>query len=155
MRLLATPFRRPQMTSLVTAILALALHPDPLAASRDQSACPAPEVRAERRVKNLLSLPRFPEATARFGLGTVSAAEMRPLTSEKDLATCRALWSAVQSQPRPLSAGDQVSFYRSGDTFFVPITPRRPAKPGTVRIGEYSMIEVYDREYRFVARFGA
>jgi hypothetical protein len=35
----------------------------------------------------------------------------------------------------------------------VVITPRRPTD--RIRIGEHSVIEVYDPEYRFVGRFSA
>ena len=37
--------------------------------------------------------------------------------------------------------------------YFVAITPRRPTD--RIRIGEHSVVEVYDGEFRFVARFSA
>lgn len=124
-------------------------HPDP----RD---CPAVHPDAEARIRNLLTTPLLPQLRARYDLGTASADDIQPLTSEADLATCQALWNALEAADTDLAASDQVSFFRSGNRFFVPIVRGRPLPAGVViRLDGYSSLDVYDAGYRLIARFGA
>jgi hypothetical protein len=141
------------MDVFLAAVLTLGLHVAPAGAEHNPGGCPAPEAQAESRVSNFLSLPQLPELRQVADLGTSSASDVRALAGDQDREVCVALWRAVASSGRRASAGDRVAFYRSGDRYFVPITPRRPTD--RIRIGEHSMIEVYDREYRFIARFSA
>lgn len=141
------------MDAFLAAILGIALHLTPAAPASVQASCPAPEAQAESRVTNLLSLPQLAELRKVTDLGTASASDVNALAGEPDRETCVALWRAMASSGRRSNAGDRVAFYRSGDRYFVPITPRRPTD--RIRIGEHSMIEVYDRQYRLVARFSA
>jgi hypothetical protein len=118
--------------------------------------CPTPHGRAAERVRMLLSSPLAPEMRARYNLGTASASDVRLLTDQHDRVTCEALWNALEATGTNLSPGDRVSFYRSGDTFFVPVSrSRRPAQPGAVQLDGYSSLDVYDSTYRLVGRFGA
>lgn len=126
---------------------------DPALLQHDR--CPAGNANSETRVRNLLSSPLLPEIRARFDLGTASAENIQLLTSTRDRETCRALWAALAESGTSLSPADQVSFYRSGDTFFVPITRSRPSAPGVVQLDGYSSLDVYDAEFQLVGRFGA
>lgn len=141
------------MDALLTAILGVALHLAPAAPAYAQAGCPASEAQDETRVTGFLSHPRIAELRRIVDLGASSASDVRALAGEPDRETCVALRRAVASSGRPSTAGDRVAFYRSGDRYFVAITPRRPTD--RIRIGEYSVIEVYDTEYRLVARFSA
>jgi hypothetical protein len=121
-----------------------------------QGECPAPQANAAGRIRTLLTTPFLAELKARFDLGTAAADDIQPLTNATDRETCRALWDAVRTGGTDLEPGDRVSFYRSGDRFFVPITRERPAAPNAViRLDGYSSLDVYDAEYRLVGRFGA
>lgn len=84
--------------------------------------CPAAYERAEIRIHGLLSSPLAPEMRRRFNLGTASADDVQLLTNSRDRETCLALWQAVSASGTVLSPGDRVAFYRSGDSFFVPIS---------------------------------
>jgi hypothetical protein len=118
--------------------------------------CPSAQPLDATRVRNLLTTPLLPELRARFDLGTATADRIEPLTNERDLETCRALWQAVRASGTNLSPGDVVSFFRSGDRFFVPIRREPPRAPGVViRLDGYSSLDVYDAEFRLVGRFGA
>lgn len=118
--------------------------------------CPPAHDRAADRVLTLLSSPLLPELKARYNLGTASPFNIQLLTNQADRDTCRALWGAVRATETDLRAGDRVSFYRSGDTYFVPITrSRRPARPGVVQLDGYSSLDVYDAAFRLTGRFGA
>lgn len=141
------------MDAFITAVLTLVLQVAPPNAGHRQAGCPAPEAQAASRVTRFLSLPQLPELREVADLGTSSASDVHALAGDQDRETCVALWRAIASSGRRASAGDRVAFYRSGDRYFVPITPRRPTD--RIRIGEHSFIEVYDREYRFIARFTA
>lgn len=119
-------------------------------------ACPPAHPRAEARVRSILSSPLLPEMRARLDLGTASAADVQLLTTAEDRDACNALWEAMHANGTDLRPGDKVTFYRSGDTFFVPIArePRQPLPPGTVRLDGAggSSLDVYDPEYRLVGR---
>ena len=141
------------MDAFLTAILGVALYLAPTVSAHAQAGCPAPEPQAEARVTNFLSLPHLSELRKVTDLGSSSASDVHALAGERDRETCAALRRAVAASGRRSDAGDRVAFYRSGDRYFVPITPRRPTD--RIRIGEHSVIEVYDTEYRLVARFSA
>lgn len=118
--------------------------------------CPPAHDQSAERVRTLLSSPLLPQMRTRFNLGTASALDVHLLTNPRDGAACRALWEALESAGTHLGAGDRVSFYRSGDTYFVPISrSRRPGKPGAIQLDGYSSLEVYDPALRLVGRFGA
>jgi hypothetical protein len=141
------------MDAFLTAILALALQLGPTASAEGQAGCPVPEPQVQSRVTHFLSLPHLAELRKVADLGSSSASDVHALAGEADRPACVALRRAIASSGRGLTAGDQVAFYRSGDRYFVPITPRPPTD--RIRLGEHSVIEVYDREYRFIARFSA
>lgn len=141
------------MYTILTATLGLVLHLVPAAPPYVQAACPAPESHAESRVTNFLSLPQLAELRKLADLGSASASDVQTLTGETDRETCVALRRAVAGSGRRSNAGDRIGFFRSGDRYFVPITPRRPTD--RIRIGEHSVIEVYDTQYRLIARFSA
>ncbi len=62
----------------------------------------------------------------------------------------------METSGTKLEPGDAVSFYRSGDTYFVPVSRhRRPAEPGLVQLDGFSSLDVYDSAYALVGRFGA
>ena len=118
--------------------------------------CPAVHADAEPRIRTLLTTPFLPELRARFDLGSATAEHIEPLVNDRDIATCRGLWQAVRTSGTNLSPGDSVSFYRSGDRFFVPIKREPPHAPGVViRLDGNSSVDVYDAEYRLVGRFAA
>lgn len=118
--------------------------------------CPAAQPDAEGRVRTLLTSPLLPELRARFDLGTAAADSIRLLTDEWDAGTCRALWDALRATDTDLAPGDRVSFYRSGDRFFVPVVRERAPAPGAViRLDGPSSLDVYDSGFRLIGRFSA
>lgn len=149
----------------ILLFLVLALAGEPVAVVADQQGagvvagegCPSAHGRSALRVRNLLTSPLQTEMRARYNLGTASASDVQLLTEQRDGETCRALWAALHSTGTSLTEGDRVSFYRSGDTFFVPISRgRRPSgRPGVIQLDGYSSVDVYDSEFRLVGRFGA
>lgn len=150
------------MTFLLTLLLALA-HQEagspvgrPIEHPMIQRGCPPEHRNAAMRVRNLLTSPLLPELKNRYDLGTASADDTHLLTNRNDREVCQALWEAIEASGTDLSAGDHVTFYRSGDTFFVPIKRhRRPGRPGTIQLDGFSSLDVYSSEYRLVGRFGA
>jgi hypothetical protein len=102
-----------------------------------------------------LSSPLLPEMRARFNLGTASIEDITLLKMPESGPVCAALWQAIRGNGTELSPGDHVSFYRSGDKFFVPIRRSRPTRPGTIQIDGRSSLDVYDSEYRLIGRFAA
>jgi hypothetical protein len=159
-----SPFGRKDdkpMRMLLYVSLALAVAPITVSAGRADAVvglehCPPSHPNSASRVQNLLGSPLLPQMRTRYDLGTASASDIRLLTDEHDRETCRALWTAVHAAETSLSAGDRISFYRSGDTFFVPISrSRRPSARGTVQLDGYSSLDVYDSGYRLIGRFGA
>ena len=115
--------------------------------------CPAEHPRSAARVRIFLTNPLLPELRNRFDLGTASADDVRLLDGADDRETCAALWNALEETADALASEDQVTFYRSGDRFLVPITRYRPAQPGVVRLDGPGALHVYDAEYRLIGRF--
>jgi len=106
-------------------------------------------------VRNLLTTPFISELRARFDLGSATADHIEPLADERYAETCRRLWEAVRTSGTKLASGDRLSFYRSGDRFFVPINREPPPAEGVVlRLDGYSSVDVYDAGFRLVGRFG-
>lgn len=121
-----------------------------------QRGCPPEHENAAMRVRTLLTSSLLPEMRRRFNLGTALAEDTRLLANESDRTVCRSLWDAIEASGASLSPGDRVSFYRSGNTYFVPVTRhRRPARPGALQLDGYSSLDVYDAAFRLVGRFGA
>jgi hypothetical protein len=149
------------MRILLYVSFALSVAPMTASAGRahagvDLEHCPPSHANSASRVQNLLGSPLLPQMRTRYNLGTASVSDIQLLTNEHDRDTCRALWNAVHSTGTKLTAGDRISFYRSGDTFFVPISRnRRPSARGAVQLDGYSSLDVYDSEYRLIGRFGA
>jgi hypothetical protein len=134
--------------------------PDPVgrgmpSASYTAKPCPPPHRNGDLSVRLFLSSPLLPEMRARFNLGTASIDDVQLLKMPEAGLACAALWRAVEENGTELSPGDHVSFYRSGDRFFVPIRRPRPTRPGTIQIDGRSSLDVYDSEYRLVGRFAA
>lgn len=120
-----------------------------------QRGCPPDHRNSGIRIRTLLGSPLLGEMRSRFDLGTASVDDIQLLTNDRDLDTCRALWKAVETSGTNLSPGDEVTFYRSGDTFFVAVTRHRPVQPGVIRLDGTSSVDVYDPAYTLVGRFGA
>ena len=132
-------------TPALTARAAFASEPE---------ACPAPHRFAELRVMNLLGSSPWPDWV---DMGKASAADVQLLTNARDRELCDTLWAAMRENGTDLRPGDQVTFYRSGDRYLVPIKrlPRRPLPPGTTQLGGDSTLDIYDSEYRLIGRFRA
>lgn len=149
--------------SLLFLVLALTAEPVAIVAEQQGASvvagegCPPAQGQSATRVRNLLTSPYVAEMRARYNLGTASASDIQLLTVQRDGETCRALWQALHATGTSLTAEDRVSFYRSGDTFFVPISRgRRPSgRPGVIQLDGYSSVDVYDSHFRLVGRFGA
>lgn len=149
------------MITFVTSFLlaALAMHAPPVMARATEPAarvnpCPTPEPDAQARIHRLLTTPLIAELRARYDLGTAAAEDVRLLTNERDALTCEALRNAVDRNGSNLAEGDRVTFFRSGDRFFVPVTRERaPGPPGTIHLDGYSSLDVYDSEFRLIGRF--
>lgn len=138
-------------TILLMTILLLD-RPAPTLEDAGRDGCPTPTARATQRVAMLLSLPWI-EKSDQPNFGTAGADDIVPLVGASDRDACRALWRAVREQQSGAYSADQAWFYKSGDRYFVPIDTRRPVlPPGAVRIGEFSRILVFDREFRFIVR---
>ena len=123
-------------------------------ADPDTIGCPPVHGRSEGRVQMVLSSPFLPEMRERFNLGTSSVESIRLLTDEQDRAVCRDLWRAVIRNGTRLPDDAELTFYKSGDTFFVPITRDKPP-PGVVRLDGTSTLDIYDAELHLVGRFRA
>jgi hypothetical protein len=117
--------------------------------------CPPAYERSEMRVHGLLSSPLAPEMRRRFDLGTSSADDVHLLANSRDRETCVTLWQAVRASGTVLSPGDRVAFYRSGDTFFVPISRKRAGRPGAIQLDGNSSLDVYNSRFQLVGRFTA
>lgn len=147
------------MNAFLAAALSVVLQLAPAAVqAQAQAGCPASEPRLESRVATFLSLPHLDELRkAGLDLGSASAADVHALSGEADREACVALRRAMASSGRRPEPGERLAFYRSRDRYFVPIAPvPRPRPPGvTIRLGYDSFLEVYDSEFRFVARLSA
>jgi hypothetical protein len=86
-------------------------------------------------------------------MGSASTSSVQALRGNPDDAACQSLRSAVDAQPGRTPGYYSFAFYRSGDRYFVVLTP--PAMPaGKVVLRHEHAVEVYDRDFRFLARFG-
>jgi hypothetical protein len=132
--------------------------PEPQRIASRQDACPPEHGWAESSVRKFLSNPLLPELQerARFTVGTASVDDVRLLTSERDGEACGALWTAIRGNGTDLLPGDAITFYRSGGMYFVPIDrDSRTARPGVIQLDGNSSLDLYDAEFRLVARFTA
>lgn len=139
------------MKTLLAAALLLAscsLRPASTSAPR---ACPPTTQQSESRVRNLLSLPNLAQSKA--DMGSASRDSVQPLRTESDGTVCGALQRLVESQPGRVRGRYTFAFYRSGDRYFVTLTlPQVPQ--GRAMLRHDKAVEVYDREFRLLARFG-
>ena len=137
-------------TFLAVALLltSYSFAPTPAVAQRG---CPPTDQQSERRVRSLLSLPNL--AQSNVDMGSASRDSVKPLRTESDRALCGKLWEAVEAQPRRAPERYTFAFYRSGDRYFVTLTPP-PVPPGRAMLRHDNAVEVYDREFRLLARFG-
>lgn len=143
------------LLSFLLAVVVSPLH-GPATRPETMKACPPAHANSAVRVLNFLSSPLLPEVRARYDLGTASPQDISLLMSDRDIETCRALWKALNENGTALAPGDHVSFYRSGSTFFVPITrQRQPRRPTVVQLDGSSSLDAYDAGYQLIARFGA
>jgi hypothetical protein len=118
-----------------------------------QQGCPPADLAMERRISYFLTRPDLAEVRTRYGLNEAAAGapELRALNSRTDRAACTLLWNVVRSNRRgPMPAAD-VSFYTAGGMYFVSIDPHSPTDH--IHLGEFNVVEVYDREFRTVLRF--
>jgi hypothetical protein len=115
--------------------------------------CPAAERNSAVRVQNVLGSPLIAEMRKHVDLGTASLDDIQLLRNPEHREICEALWNALREGETPLRSADAVSFYRSGDRYFVPIARRPP--PGVVRLGGPSSLNVYDMNYQLIARLRA
>lgn len=144
------------LLSLLLAAVVSPLHGPAAARSETMKACPPAHANSAVRVRSFLSSPLLPEVRARYDLGTASPQDIILLMSDRDIETCRALWKALDENGTVLAPGDHVSFYRSGSTFFVPITrQRQPRRPTVVQLDGSSSLDAYDADYQLIGRFGA
>jgi hypothetical protein len=120
--------------------------------------CPPAYRSSELRVYSFLTNPLLPLALERNGLdlGTASSEQIQLLTDAEDREICDALWTAIQASQTDLSPSDQLAFYRSGNRFFVAIRRSgRNARPGVTQLDGNSTLDLYDDEYRLIARLRA
>lgn len=117
--------------------------------------CPAAHRNSDLSIRIFLSSPLLPEMRARFDLGTASADDIHLLRTAHDEETCNALWRVMEENGTELSPGDHVSFYRSGDRFFVPIRRHRLTAPGVIQLDGRSSLDIYSSEYQLIGRFAA
>jgi hypothetical protein len=117
--------------------------------------CPPDHGFAAWRIGNILNSPLLPDLRARFDLGTASAEDVRLLTNREDRETCVRLWEALEASGTKLNPADEVSFYQSGNVYFVPVTLRPQLPPGVVRLDGGSALHVYDADFRLIGRFSA
>ena len=121
---------------------------------RPPTPCPSPPHDTAIPVRIFLNSPLLPEARARFDLGTATPDDIRLLSEPMDHGTCETLWSLID--PADIEPGDRVEFYRSGDTYFVPVLKsRRPSTPGIVQLDGYSFMLIFTPDFRLVGRFMA
>ncbi len=139
------------MKAFLAAALLLVSYSLAPAAALAQRACPPTDQQSERRVRSLLSLPYLAES--KVDMGSASPDSVRPLRTEGDRALCGKLWGAVEAQPRGARERYTFAFHRSGDRYFVTLTPP-PLPPGRVMLRHDDAVEVYDRAFRLLERFG-
>jgi hypothetical protein len=139
------------MGMLLSAALALSSYSFALTSEPADRACPSTNPQSELRVQNLLSLPNL--AQSNVNLGSASRSSVQPLRSENDRAVCGTLWDAVEAQSGRVGGRYAFAFYRSGDRYFVTLTPP-PIPSGRAVLRHDQAVEVYDREFRFLGRFG-
>jgi hypothetical protein len=137
-------------TFLVAALLLISCFLAPMPTSA-QRACPPTTQQSERRVRNLLSLPNL--AQSNVDMGSASRDSVKPLRTESDGTVCGALWKLVEAQSDRVRGRYTFAFYRSVDRYFVTLTPP-PVPPGRAMLRHDDVVEVYDRDFRLLARFG-
>lgn len=140
---------------LVSMLTQIPAETPEVTAATDSKGCPPEHRNARVRVGNLLGSPLLPEVRARFDLGTASPEDVQLLRNPHDRATCDLLWRALEAEGPELAPGDAVTFFRSGDSYFVPIARRSQAPAGIVRLDGRSSLLVYDAGFRLVGQFGA
>jgi hypothetical protein len=141
------------MKLLILLVLALSPASPPVARDTLRS-CPAPQERADSRIRAVLNGPFIAEIRARFDLGTASPDSIQLLTNVGDRQRCSAMWEVIDRERIPISPGDLMSFHRSGDRLFV-VYRERPPPPGTIRIDGRSFVMVVDDRLRVIGRFMA
>lgn len=139
------------MKAFLAAALLLASYSLAPAAAVAQRACPPTTQESALRVRNLLSLPNL--AQSKVDMGSASGDSVRPLRTEGDRAVCGTLWDAVEAQSRRARGRYTFAFHRSGDRYFVTLTPP-PVPQGPAVLRHDEAVEVYDRDFRLLARFG-
>jgi hypothetical protein len=92
-------------------------------------------------------------AQSKVDIGSASRDSVQPLRTEDDRVVCGTLWNAVEAQSRRARRRYAFAFHRSGDRYFVTLTPP-PVPPGRAVLRHDHAVEVYDRDFRFLARFG-
>lgn len=139
------------MRTFLAAALLLTSYLLAPASALAQRACAPTTQESERRVRSLLSLPNL--AQSNVDLGSATRDSVKPLRTQSDRAVCGALWKLVEAQSDWVRGRYTFAFYRSGDRYFVTLTPP-PVPPGRAMLRHDHAVEVYDREFRLLARFG-
>lgn len=114
-------------------------------------ACPPATEYSEGRVRIVLFSSLIDEMRARFDLGSASGDDIQLLENDRDRATCNALWRALDDDGIRLHPGDAVTFYRSGNRYFAPVSRRLPDQG--VRLDGGSFLAIYDDQFRLIGRF--
>jgi hypothetical protein len=86
-------------------------------------------------------------------MGSATRDSVKPLRAESDRVVCGRLWKVVEAQPRRAPERYTFAFHRSGDRYFVTLTPP-PVPPGRAVLRHDQAVEVYDRDFTLLARFG-
>jgi hypothetical protein len=141
------------MSLLLSTAVAFGLQFASFSAPVVAGTCPGPVPEDSGRVANVITLLRTnPQLEGVADLGTATVSDVRALTDDRDRDACAALGRRVAETTRERHSGERMSFYRSGDRYFVTISP---GEQTGIAFTHHSVVEVYDGEYHLIARLMA